>query len=102
MALRPRYLCLGLASALTVLLVACATPTTATHDAPAEPAKFQYPATARGDVVDDYHGTRIADPYRWFEDSSAQNTKDWVTAQNALAQPYLEGLPQRAWLGNRL
>jgi prolyl oligopeptidase len=103
MALRPRYLCLALASALTVLLAACAaSKPTAIHDAPAEPAGFQYPPTVRGNVVDEYHGVRVADPYRWFEDVSAQQTRDWVTAQNALAQPYLEGLPQRAWLGNRL
>jgi prolyl oligopeptidase len=103
MALRPRYLCLALASALTVLLAACAaSKPTAIHDAPAEPAGFQYPPTVRGTVVDEYHGVRVADPYRWFEDVSAQQTRDWVTAQNALAQPYLEGLPQRAWLGNRL
>ena len=41
-------------------------------------------------------------PYRWFEDPNAQATKDWVAAENAVAQPYLERLPQRAWLGNRL
>ena len=65
-------------------------------------ATLQYPATTRGDVADDYHGVRVADPYRWFEDPAAQATRDWVTAENALAQPYLEHLPQRAWLGDRL
>ena len=44
----------------------------------------------------------MPDPYRWFEDPTAQTTRDWVTAENALAQPYLEKLPQRAWLGERL
>ena len=100
---RPRYLCVSLASALIVLLGACASSKpTATHT-PAEPQKkFVYPATPRGDVVDSYHGTSIPDPYRGFEDAGAQATRDWVTAENALAQPYLEALPQRAWLGNRL
>ena len=56
----------------------------------------------RGDVVDDYHGVNVADPYRAFEDAGAQSTRDWVEAQNALAQPFLESLPQRAWLGERL
>jgi prolyl oligopeptidase len=101
MALRPCYRCVAVATALATLLIACATPTQVTHT-PEPPAPFKYPATTRGDVVDDYHGVRIADPYRWFEDAGAQSTKDWVTAQNALAQPYLESLPQRAWLGNRL
>ena len=101
MATRPRYLCVAVTSALASLLIACATPTRVTQT-PAAPAEFRYPATARGDVVDIYHDVKVADPYRWFEDASAQPTKDWVTAQNALAQPYLETLPQRAWLGNRL
>ena len=102
MASPPRYLCVTLASALSVLLAACATQPTATQTAPEAAPAFQYPTTARGDVVDIYHDVKVADPYRWFEDPNAQATKDWVTAQNALAQPYLEALPQRAWLGNRL
>jgi prolyl oligopeptidase len=96
----------SLAGALTVLLVACATSNSSTapkaEHTPQPAPKLQYPATARGEVVDDYHGVRVADPYRWFEDPAAQATKDWVTAENALAQPYLEHLPQRAWLGNRV
>ena len=102
----PRYMPASLAGALAVLLVACATSTSSTapkaEHTPQPAPRLQYPATARGDVVDDYHGVRVADPYRWFEDPAAQATKDWVTAENALAQPYLEHLPQRAWLGNRL
>jgi prolyl oligopeptidase len=101
MANNPRYLCASLASALVTLLAACSTSPRAVHTAPA-PEKLQYPAAARGSVVDNYHGTQVADPYRWFEDAGAQNTRDWVAAQNAVAQPYLERLPQRAWLGERL
>ncbi len=96
----PRYMLASLAGVLTVLLAACATPKAEHTAQPA--ATLQYPATMRGDVVDDYHGVRVADPYRWFEDPAAQATRDWVAAENALAQPYLEHLPQRAWLGNRL
>ena len=102
MASRPRYLCVTLAGALIALLGGCNTAPQATHT-PAEPPKtFQYPAATRGDVVDNYHGASVSDPYRWFEDPAAQATRDWVVAQNAVAQPYLEALPQRAWLGNRL
>jgi len=101
MATRPRYLCVAVATALTTLLIACATQTQVTHT-PAPPAEFKYPATTRSDVIDVYHDVKVPDPYRWFEDPGAQSTKDWVTAQNALAQPYLESLPQRAWFGNRL
>jgi len=100
----PRYRIALAASASTALLVACATAPQAPAPAPAPVSapKLSYPATARGAVVDVYHGVNVPDPYRWFEDASAQSTKDWVTAQNALAQPYLERLPQRAWLGTRL
>ncbi len=106
MAMSPRYGYAALASALTVLFVACSTPTAVHSPPPAEAAppapKFQYPAAMRGDVVDDYHGVKVPDPYRWFEDPAAQATRDWVAAENAVAQPYLESLPQRAWLGERL
>jgi prolyl oligopeptidase len=102
MATSPRYLSAAIAGALTVLSGACATrKTTAEHTPQPSPA-LQYPATTRGDVVDDYHGVRVADPYRWFESAGAQATKDWVAAENAVSQPYLERLPQRAWLGERL
>ena len=90
----PRYPCASLASALVTLLAACSTSPRAVHTSP-EPQKIQYPAATRGTVVDDYHGTRVPDPYRWFEDASAQNTRDWVAAQNSVSQPFLERLPQR-------
>src|SRR5688500_7988679 len=101
-----RYGWASLAGAITVLLAACvgSPAPRAVHDAPrAEVAPtFHYPKAPRGDVVDDYHGTTVPDPYRAFEDMAAAATRDWVTAENALAQPFLESLPQRAWLGNRL
>jgi prolyl oligopeptidase len=104
MLISARYLCVSLASASLTLLVACSSQTKATYTPSAVPAptKLQYPAAARGDVVDVYHDVKVADPYRWFEDPNAQATRGWVAAQNALSQPYLERLPQRAWLGNRL
>jgi prolyl oligopeptidase len=100
----PRYRAVFIASASAALLVACAStqpePEPMTGSPPAE--KFEYPVAARGDVVDAYHGVSVPDPYREFEDANAQQTKDWVATQNALAQPFLERLPQRAWLGERL
>ena len=59
-------------------------------------AQLPYPATHKGEVVDDYHGTKIADPYRWLEDDNAAETKAWVTEQNKVTCDYLEKLPQRA------
>jgi prolyl oligopeptidase len=61
-----------------------------------------YPATARVGVVDNYHGTRVADPYRWLEGLDSSATAQWVTAQNRVSLPYLKALPQRAWLQERL
>jgi prolyl oligopeptidase len=105
----PRYLHTVLAVALTVLVVACSSGPRAVQMAPeraSAPAaavpSFKYPDTPRGDVVDDYNGVKVPDPYRWFEDPQARATQDWVTAENAVSQPYLENLPQRAWLGERL
>ena len=63
---------------------------------------LRYPATPRGSVVDDYHGTQVADPYRWLEDLSSPDTKAWIAAQNAVTLPLLEKLPQRAALLARL
>jgi prolyl oligopeptidase len=60
------------------------------------------PSTRRSDVVDDYHGTKVADPYRWLEDLSAPDTKAWIDTQNACSLPFLARLPQRAALLARL
>jgi len=65
-------------------------------------AGLRYPGSPRGSVVDDYFGTKVADPYRWLEEPDSRATRKWVTAQNALAQPWLEAIPQRAWVKDRL
>ncbi len=63
---------------------------------------FAYPPTRRLDHADDYHGQRVPDPYRWLEDVDAPETRAWVEAQNALTFAYLDGLPARAQLRQRL
>ena len=65
-------------------------------------APLTYPAAARGTQVDVYHGTSIADPYRWLEDVDAPATKDWVAAQNRLTDSFLASIPQRTAIRNRL
>lgn len=60
-----------------------------------------YPQTARGDVVDEYHGTRVADPYRWLEEYTPE-TRAWIEAQNAITFAYLRGIPQRDAIQRRL
>jgi prolyl oligopeptidase len=60
-----------------------------------------YPETKRIDHVDVYHGTEVPDPYRWLEQDGAE-TKAWIEAQNALAQPILEAIPAREQIKNRM
>ncbi len=54
-----------------------------------------YPATRKVDQVDTYHGTTVADPYRWLEDDNSADTKAWVAAQNEVTDKYLAAMPQR-------
>ncbi|MGH7605828.1 MAG: prolyl oligopeptidase family serine peptidase [Gemmatimonadales bacterium] len=61
-----------------------------------------YPPTRKGDVVDDYHGTLVADPYRWLEDVDSPETVAWVEAQNRVTFGYLEQIPQREQIRRRL
>ncbi|MFT3906038.1 MAG: prolyl oligopeptidase family serine peptidase [Steroidobacteraceae bacterium] len=70
--------------------------------APGAAANLKYPQAERGDTVDVYHGVRIADPYRGLEALDSEATRQWVQAQNRLAEPYLQQLSQRAWLKRRL
>ena len=65
-------------------------------------AEPTYPVTKKGDVVDDYHGTKIADPYRWLEDDNSDETKAWVVAQNKVTHGFLDTIPQREELRKRL
>jgi prolyl oligopeptidase len=60
-----------------------------------------YPVSPQGDVADDYHGTRVADPYRWLEDMESDETSAWVDAQNALTFGHLDTIPQREALRRR-
>lgn len=61
-----------------------------------------YPKTAKVDQIDDYHGVKVADPYRWLEDLDSPQTKAWVEAQNKVTFGYLEQIPAREKLKARL
>jgi prolyl oligopeptidase len=66
--------------------------------------EFTYPAARRMDHTDAYHGTNVADPYRWLEDDvrTSKEVEEWVTAQNKITFAYLEGIPQREKITQRL
>lgn len=69
-----------------------------------EPKKLKYPDTTKGPVVDDYHGTKVADPYRWLEDD-VRESKDvaaWVEAENKVTGAFLESVPEREAIKNRI
>jgi len=57
--------------------------------------QLDYPVTRKGDVVDTYFGTQVADPYRWLEDDRSEETEAWVKAQNQVTQSYLQNIPYR-------
>jgi prolyl oligopeptidase len=61
-----------------------------------------YPETRKEDVTDDYFGTVVPDPYRWLEDANAEETAQWVARQNELTYAYLNQLPERAGILDRL
>ena len=61
-----------------------------------------YPETARGEVVDNYFGTEVPDPYRWLEDDNSEATAAWVAAENAVTEDYLSQIPFRNAIRERL
>ncbi len=66
------------------------------------PTSLRYPHSTPGSQVDDYHGTKVADPYRWLEDVDSAETKTWVEAQNKVTFDFLATLPQREAIKTRL
>nr|MDP9178744.1 S9 family peptidase [Gemmatimonadota bacterium] len=62
----------------------------------------KYPVSIKANQVDDYHGVKVADPYRGLEDPDSPQTKAWVQAQNAVTFGYLGAIPERVAIRNRL
>lgn len=84
------------------LLTACgsadnvnSTSTQTTVTMPNSTTTITYPSTAKGEVVDNYFGQQVADPYRWLEDDRSADTEAWVQAQNKVTFSYLEQIPYR-------
>lgn len=63
---------------------------------------FVYPEAPRSDVVDDYHGTQVADPYRPLEDPDSDPTRAWIEAENKITDAFLGAIPQRDAIRDRL
>lgn len=60
------------------------------------------PQTPRENVVDDLHGTKVTDPYRWLEADATERVREWTDRQNARTRAVLDQLPQRAAFASRL
>jgi prolyl oligopeptidase len=61
-----------------------------------------YPKTAKGNVSDNYFGTNVADPYRWLENDTSEETKAWVMEENKVTQNYLSQIPYRDEIKKKL
>jgi prolyl oligopeptidase len=61
-----------------------------------------YPEAARLDVIEDFFGTPVADPYRWLEELGSEETRAFVEAQNHLSFPFLASIPARDRIKERL
>jgi prolyl oligopeptidase len=83
---------------LPLLIAAALLPADARAD------KMEYPKTAKGDVVDDLHGTKVADPYRWLEDDArtSKEVSAWIEAENKVTFAYLDKIPERDGIRKRL
>ena len=85
-----RYLKMAFGAALLLFLLACGEP------------RLKYPAAKKVDVVDDYFGVKVADPYRWLEDENSKDTKAWVAAENRLTFGFLHSSPAYEKIKKRL
>src|SRR5580704_10963855 len=85
-------------SLILTLLFAMTTPSVSQTSG----SQLIYPQVRRGDQVDDYHGTKVADPYRWLEDTDSADTHAWVEAENKLTFSYLDQIPYRGAIRERL
>jgi len=97
---RRRCSTLIFASLLGVVFLSACVSSSPAPDSPVP--RWAYPSTRRADVVDEYHGVKVADPYRWLEDDNSPETKAWVDAENAVTFGYLRRIPEREAIRARL
>jgi prolyl oligopeptidase len=64
--------------------------------------QIDYPQTRKVDHADEYHGVKVADPYRWLEDDNSAETAKWVEDENRVTFAYLDKIPYRAKIKERL
>jgi prolyl oligopeptidase len=90
-------------TALGVIVVLLACVTTARPQSPHAPDHpLEYPRAKTVDVVEELHGVKIADPYRWMEDLDSPELEAWIEAENHVTFGYLEQIPEREKINRRL
>ena len=89
--LRPAFFCLA------VILLGAGFVVSQINSAP-----LDYPKAKTVDQVDDYHGVKVADPYRWLEDTDSAETHAWVEAENKVTFGYLDQIPYRTAIHERI
>jgi prolyl oligopeptidase len=94
------YCIAGCGSETPTVALAARTDTSETKNSPMD----EYPETRRVDQVDEYHGVKVADPYRWLEQDvrESEEVAAWVKEQQAYARQYLDAIPQRDAIEKRL
>ena len=93
LAARLAHLALASLSLAAGLVVPCAS--AGAQVAPATAPALRYPATPKGNQADDLNGVRIADPYRWLENITSSDVRNWVTAENAVTTAYFAQVSKR-------
>src|ERR1051326_2199382 len=63
---------------------------------------LSYPVARRTNTVDDYHGVKVPDPYRWLEDDNAPETRAWVEVENQVTAEYFRQIPELPAISARL
>ena len=61
-----------------------------------------YPKAKKVEQVDNFHGTAVADPYRWMEETTSADTQAWIEEQNKITSAYLATIPERSKIKARL
>lgn len=85
---------------IVILFVSCNTNTEKTESK--KSMKINYPKTKKGEVSDNYFGTTVYDPYRWLENDTSAETKEWVNEENKITFDYLSKIPFRDKIKARL
>lgn len=99
------FLTLSAATAALLAIGGCSTTgpsSSATASRAGATQGYHYPAAHLDKQVDEFHGVKVADPYRWLEDPDSDESRAWIEAENEITFDYLGGVAQRGSIEKRL